>query len=225
MEITDKDLCLVNCTIAGSYCVGSNGGGLFAGKGLHLLNTVLAYNYWGSSMEFNDGYQGANTSLRSLYKGASTAPFGTTYTLATSLDKVPSVTKLFANYQMVSDMHGAGATGARVQLPKSVVMPMFTEDPKSLYPSRVVGIEKDSVLNGTGYPVRANADYSYVDYSDDGGTTWKQFFKLADGVDTANMTPITADQRGVAYYKGKTPIGAATYADSSAKTGLLIIIR
>lgn len=222
-EITDKDLCLVNCTIAGSYCAGNQGGGLYASRGLHLLNTVFGYNYWGSSMDFNDGNQNENTCLRSLYKGKSTAPFGTTYTLATSLDEVPSATKLFANYQMVSDMHGAGATGARVQLPKSVVMPTFAEDRKSVYPSRVIGIEKDSVLNGTGYPVRANADYSYVDYSDDDGATWKQFFKLEDGVDTANMTPITADQRGVGYYKGKTPIGAATYVSDAV--GLVFIVR
>lgn len=224
MEITDRALCLVNCTIAGSYCAGNNGGGLYASRGLHLLNTVFGYNYWGSSMDFNDGNQNENTCLRSLYKGKSTAPFGSNYTLATSLDEVPSVTKLFANYQMVSDMHGAGATGARVQLPKSVVMPMFAEDPKSVYSSRVIAIEKDSVLNGTGYPVRANADYSYVEYSEDEGATWKQFFKLEDGVDTANMTLIAADQRGVPYKNGIPPIGAATVAETSA-SGLQIFIR
>ena len=222
MEITDKDLCLVNCTIAGSYCAANNGGGLYASKGLHLLNTVFGYNYWGSSMEFNDGNQSANTSLRSLYKGVSTAPFGSTYTLATSLDEVPSATKLFANYQMVSDMHGAGATGARVQLPKPVVMPTFAEDPKSLYSSRVIGIKKDSVLNAAGYPVRVNADYSYVEYSEDGGATWKQFFKLENGVDTANMTPIVADQRGVPYKNGIPPIGAAA-PDPTA--GLMLLVR
>ncbi len=222
LEITDNPLCFVNCTIAGSYCVGNNGGGLYASRGLHLLNTVFGYNYWGRSMEFNDGNQGVNTSLRSLYKGASTAPFDTTYTLATSLDEVESSTKLFANYQMVSDMHGAGATGARVQLPKSVVMPTFAEDPKSIYPSRVIGIDKDSVLIAGGYPVRVNADYSYVDYSDDGGATWKQFFKLMDGVDTENMTLITADQRGVPYRLGRTPIGAATYASENVGTSIFV---
>lgn len=222
LEITDRALCFVNCTVAGSYCVGNQGGGLYASRGLHLLNTVFGYNYWGSSMDFNDGNQGVDTCLRSLYKGKSTAPFGSTYTLATSLDEVPSATKLFANYQMVSDMHGAGATGARVQLPKSVVMPTFAEDPKARYSSRVIGIEKDSVLNAAGYPVRVNADYSYVEYSEDGGVTWKQFFKLEDGVDTANMTVIAADQRGVPYRKGIPPIGAAT-VESSA--GMYLIIR
>lgn len=102
------------------------------------------------------------------------------YTLATSLEDVADATKLFANYQMVAEMHGAGATGARVSLPKAVVMPTFAEDPKSVYSSRVIAIEKDSVLNGTGYPVRANADYSYVEYSEDEDATWKQFFKLSN---------------------------------------------
>ena len=205
---TFVSLNFVNCTVVGEYCAESDGGGLFASAQLNMLNSVFAYNYGTSSLKSSDGSQNGNTKLCSLYKGASTAPFGETYTLATSMDDIGSATKLFAGYEMVSDMRGYGPN--RVTLPHAVVMPRLGDDD---YSTRVVEIDPDGVLASDGYPVRVNDDYSYVEYSDDGGNTWKQFFKR-DGADTTNLTRITADQRGVPYKDGLTPVGAATVAAS-----------
>lgn len=209
-------LYMVNCTVAGDYCSNSDGGGIYANSGIHLLNTVLAYNFCRPSnprsCDIAD-YQNVTTKLRSLFKGTSTASFGTTYTLATSPDDT-SATKLFAAYETVSSMSGP-LLPADFSSRGTVTMPAFVSPKLSNDDnfSRVVEIGEDSVLNADGYLVRTNADCTYVEYSEDNGTTWKQFFRR-DGADTANLTVITADQRGVPYKDGLPPIGAATVAAS-----------
>ena len=106
-----------------------------------------------------------------------------------------------------------------VTLPNTVVVyPPITDNPKNPNQPRVVGIVKGGMLDGTGYPVKANADFSYIAYSADNGATWTDFYGTDDG--TAQL--ITADQRGIAYYKGKTPIGAATFAQAA---GLTILFK
>lgn len=101
---------------------------------------------------------------------------------------------------------------------KKVTTPTITDDQKHPELPRVCGIMKGGLLDGMGYPVKANADFSYIAYSADNGATWTAFYGTDDG--TAQL--ITADQRGVPYRKGKTPIGAAT-VESAA--GSFIFIR
>lgn len=210
-------LYMVNCTVAGDYCSSSDGGGIYANSGIHLLNTVLAYNFCRPSnprsCDIAD-YQNVNTNLRSLFKGTSTASFGTTYTLATSPDDT-TATKLFAAYESVSSMSGP-LLPADFSSRGTVTMPAFVSPKLSNDDnfSRVVEIGEDSVLNADGYLVRTNADCTYVEYSEDNGKTWKQFFKRDASADTANLTVITADQRGVPYKDGLPPIGAATVTPS-----------
>lgn len=201
---------LVNCTIAGSYLYGGNDGITYVSSTFRLLNTVFAYNYYGAdSANSGDGYNAGFERICSLYKGTSSVPSIPTYTFATSLADVPTATKLFADYEMVSTRHG-DTQDTRANLPATVLMPKLGDDDDA---PRVVEIGEDSVLASGGYPVRVNADYSYVEYSADGGSTWTQLIKRA-GASTDNLTQITADQRGVPYADGMTPIGAATVAAS-----------
>ena len=205
----------VNCTLAGSFIYGSNtadGSATYVGTTLYILNTVYAYNYVGNSesaVKIGDGYDQGSSRECSLYKNASSVPTIPSYTLATSLDDIPTATKLFADYEMVSDRHG-NSQDLRADLPKAVLMPMLGNDD---YGTRVVEIGEDSVLLSGGYKVRANADYSYIEYSDNGGTSWTKFFSR-DGASTENLTEITADQRGIPYKDGMIPIGAATLTPS-----------
>lgn len=104
---------------------------------------------------------------------------------------------------------------------EKVTTPTITDDPKHPERPRVCDIMMGGLLDGTGYPVKANADFSYIAYSADNGATWTAFY----GTDDGTAQPIAADQRGVSYNNGVPPIGAATYADTSSKTGLLIFIR
>ena len=111
--------------------------------------------------------------------------------------------------------------GSTASLYKNFDFPVFAADEKGKYRSRVIAPAKGGLLDGTGYPVKANADYTHVCYSADGGTTWTDIYKDASA-DDSTLALITADQRGVLYRKGKTPIGAATVEPTA---GMYLIIR
>lgn len=164
------------------------------------------------------GFNGNPTKVNCLW--------GNDYIPVTKLgdeSNVETASKLFTDYAYwESPMIRAYGDTEGVTLPNTtVVYPLITDNSKNPNQPRVVSIVKDGLLDGTGYLVKANADFSYIAYLADKGATWTDFYGTDDG--TAQL--ITADQRGIAYYNGKTPIGAATYAESSPITGLLIIVR
>ena len=212
LQITSAKPYFVNCTVAGSYDRrdGNDCGPLYVGN-LNLLNTVFAYNYKGvSSATLSDKYNQGFARICSIFDGySSLSGSNVPYTLATSMEDLKDAIKLFADYEMVSEGHGY-LPDARVTQP-TALMPKLSGDE---YDTRVVEIDPEGVLASGGYPVRVNADYSYVEYSDDGGKTWKEFFTRT-GASKENLTQIAADQRGVPYADGAVPIGAATVASSS----------
>jgi hypothetical protein len=210
----------INCTFTGGYAAAEdrNGGGLVRISGrATLLNTVLAYNYHKPLLIMNadfGNYGGSQTVINSIFNQVGAD--GVALTLATNLVGISSAARLFASYR---ESNSLLLYGSSCVLARSVVFPE-REVQKEGRPDRplVVPIEKSGLLEGTGYPVKANADYSYVAYSADGGTTWTDLFGTDDG--TAEL--IAADQRGIPYYRGWTPIGAATFVPG---TGLILLVR
>jgi len=212
----------INCTFAGGYAnkesVSQNGA---AAARVYCndvyLNTVMAYNYLLSDLYMNHDHGnlgGSSARYNSIYDATDTAGVG--LTLATSLSEIESASKLFASYHEGNTVPLLATT---LTLSRNVVFP----DVEVLKPGKadrplVVPIEKGGLLDGTGYPVKANADYSYVAYSTDGGTSWTTLY----GVDDETAQLITKDQRGVPY-KGRTPIGAAAVAAQAS--GLILVVR
>ena len=221
---------LVNCTFGGNVFLDmwNSGGGsaITLGNPTTLLNCVLAYNYrnvgegaTGDILTNNDiGKFNSNwTCVNTIANGVDAK--GAAITLASTLDDVDSASEIFADYQAVDSVKFFGTTAT---LRQSLIFPALAADEKNKYRSRVFAPVKGGLLDGTGWPVKANADYTHICYSAD-GETWTDLYKSGTPDDTS-LALITADQRGVPYYKGKTPIGAATYLADNVP-GFMLYVR
>lgn len=222
---------LVNCTFGGNVFLdmrNSGGGSAIAlGNPTTLLNCVLAYNYrnvgdgaTGDILTNSDigKFSSSWTCVNTIANGVDAK--GVPITLASKLDVVDSASKIFADYRSVDSVKFFGTTAA---LRQSLVFPELASDDNGKYRSRVFAPAKGGLLDGTGWLVKANADYTHICYSSDGGGTWTDLYKNGTP-DDSTLAPITADQRGVPYKNGVPPIGAATVAETSA-SGLQIFIR
>lgn len=198
----------VNCTIAGNIMDNttdkSASGGVYKGGTLTLLNSAVVYNYYGKTTA-GDIQSAPNTLVNSFANG--------NYARTTTTNGVGDGTRLFAAYRNVGTITNAAVT----VLDSPVIVPVLNDDAKRV---RVVEIAKNGALDRTGYPVKANADYTYIAYSTDNGTTWT---KLQSSMPDDNGTAvrITTDARGVEYKDGKPPIGAAAVEPSP---GFYIIV-
>lgn len=212
------DYC-VNCTFTGNMFTDNNHGssGGFAvckyGSSLQFLNCVGAFNYnraaADASGDLETGKDFYNVSFFNTVCNGKAADRTT--------DLTPE-TPIFAAFETRASIM---CWGNEITLKDGVVVPSFAPDKKNRYATKVVGIKKGGILDGTGWPVKVNADYSHICYSADGGTTWTDLYKKGTP-DDSTLELITKDQRGVAYCKGKTPIGAATVEPSA---GMYLIIR
>ncbi len=220
LDSRGEDYC-INCTFAGNMFTDNNHGGSggFAacryGSSCRFLNTVGAFNYNRAAADAS----GALETGRDFYDNnfINTICNGKEADRATDL---ASDSPLFAEYE---ERTGITCWGNEINLKDGVVVPVFVPDPKHEYPTRTFGIVKDGLLEGTGYPVMVNADYSHVCYSTDGGSSWTDLYKNGTPDDTT-LALIAADQRGVPYYHGKTPIGAGTFY-KKAEPGCAIFVR
>ena len=221
---------VINCTFGGNMFLdnrNSGGGSATAsGAAAYYLNCVCAYNYRNVGEGVSDavvlngdiGKFGGNWTLLNTVANGKDADGKTDLVYASSLDDVKNASKLFTDYQTINKVK---IYANSANLKDDYVVPAFAEDKKNEYRSCVFSPVKGGILDGTGWPVKVNADYTHICYSADGGTTWTDLYKNGTP-DDSTLELITKDQRGVAYYKGKTPIGAATIEPTA---GLYLIIR
>ena len=217
--------CFVNCTFTGAMDLGTqstaeNGGVLLFNSGSCFLNCVEVGNVLhAKSSDFvtNRGIARYKTTSPATYYRC--IANGLQVDRATPLDLATD--SVFADpFETRKIIQHCGGTQT---LHQDFDFPVLAADPKNEYRSRVVVPAKGGLLDGTGYPVKANADYTHVCFSADDGATWTDLYKDASA-DDSTLALITSDQRGVAYYKGKPPIGAATYVEDGP-AGFSIIIR
>lgn len=221
---------VINCTFGGNVFLNnqnsSGGSATASGGSVTYLNCVFAYNYRNVGDGVADAvktnvdigkFSGGWTLVNTIGNGKC-ADGATDVVYASSLDDVESASKLFADYRMVDTVK---IYASDVKLKGEFVFPAFAADPKGKYRSRVFAPVKDGLLDGSGYPVKVNADYTHICYSPDGGRTWTDLYKNG-APDDSTLALVAADQRGVAYYRGRTPIGAAT---PDPVAGTMITIR
>lgn len=211
---------LVNCTITGSMDNGkeaanSNGSVLFFKDDNAFLNSV----------EITNILKPKDESCRSN-RGAARYGYGTLNVINSIANekRVDRTTSLDLENDLIFaepfvSTNCTSYVGGTMVLYRDFDFPVLEVDPKNLHRSHVVEIARGGLLDGTGYPIKANADYSYIAYSTDNRETWTTLFGEVDG----SAVEITSDQRGIPYYRGKTPIGAATYV--SDNKGLVILVR
>lgn len=199
---------LVNCTMAGNIMDNTSdksaSGGVYKGGTLALLNSAVVYNYYGLTAAGD--IQSAPDTMVDSYANSN-------YARTTTTNGVGDGTCLFAGYRNVGTITNVVVT----TLVSPVIVPVLNSDAKRV---RVVEIAKNGALDRTGYPVKVNANYTYIAYSTDNGTTWT---KLQSSMpdDDGTAVRILSDARGVAYRDGKPPIGAAAVEPSP---GFYIIV-
>ena len=214
---------IVNCTFVGCFDTknaSDTSAAIFCcGGTVNILNSVGAFNYYNAcnSPSVNDDahqYSGTryfyNSVMNAKVWGAKNKDEGDfdCFTTPIFTGEMETNTSIRVNNTLYN-------------LAKPCAIPTWYPDPKGAYASKVIGIVKGGLLDGTGWPVKVNADYTHICYSTDGGANWTDLYKNGTP-DDSTLALITADQRGVAYYKGKTPIGAATIEPTA---GMYLIIR
>ena len=229
--------CFVNCTFVGNrICNSVNctaSASIYSENACSLLNCCSVY-----AANVNGWFSGSTTTPVSTgnYSGLAggSKPVNcltSNYTPVIDLDnaeQLAAMSKLFTGYEYwVYPIPQWKSSYKEVEYwspaNEKVTTPTITDDQNHPERPRVCGIEKGGPLDGTGYPVKVNADYTHICYSVDGGVSWTDLY-TSGTPDDSTLALISADQRGVPYYKGKTPIGAATYVETS-DSGLLIVVR
>ena len=201
-----NDYC-VNCTFTGNMYAqsgnGNNGGYAVCryGTACTFLNTVGTFNYYRSAAsETSDLMTG-----RDFYDNN----FVNTICNGKAADRTTDLTSDSVLFAQTAARSSINCWGTEVALRSGVIVPTLSA--LGDYPSRVVEIKEGGLLDGTGYPVKINDDYTWIQYSSDGGSTWTDFYKAATA-DGSTLALVAADQRGVAYPEVdgvmKAPIGA-----------------
>jgi len=228
----------VNCTFA---ACGANGNGAaiyHKSARVDMVNTMLAYNYKLNATNLWDWYvQGDRYAYASwvkcvnwtlekgkcadvhFYADETGSLEGATYGTAKTTVEFASGDPYAewaesADFPAVVTSSGNFSTDRKVENTSAGPVPVLNSDAKS---SRVVEIARCGPLDGKGYYIRHNSDWSAIAYSKD-GETWTA---MRGSVDDAT-TLVTADQRGVEYRRGLPPIGAAT---SIPLAGMRVMLR
>ncbi len=204
---TRCDAWYVNCTAAGNVNRHSDvrGSTFFVWKTVNILNSAVVWNYYKNGAEINDisRYQGTLNAYNSYFHTAGNGP-------QTKVDvrDYDADTKFFADpMQTVSSFSIFGQTLTHASPISTPVIRNDAADPDA---ARVVAIDKTGVLFRTGWPVKHDANWENIAYSQDGGSTWTALRGSAD----AATIPLAADARGEVYpvVDGVPvpPIGSAT---------------
>ena len=204
---TRCDTWYVNCTAAGNVNRANDvrGSTFYVWKTVNVLNSAVVWNYYKNGAEINDisRYQGTLNAYNSYFHTAGNGP-------QTKVDvrDYDENTKFFADpMQTVSSFSIFGQTLTHSSPISTPVLRNDAADPDA---ARVVAIDKTGVLFRTGWPVKHDANWENIAYSQDGGSTWTALRGSAD----AATIPLAADARGEAYpiVDGVPlpPIGSAT---------------
>lgn len=216
---------IVNCTFVGCFDTknaNDTSAALFiCGGTVNILNSVGAFNYYKALNDpsVNDDahqYGGARNFYNSIMNAA---VWGARNAKTSDFD-------CFSTPIFTGEMETLTSIKIR-NIPQTLAracdIPTWEPDPNTDYTTKVIGIVKGGLLDGTGWLVKVNADYTHICYSADGGGTWTDLYKNGTP-DDSTLALIASDQRGVPYKNGIPPIGAATVAETSA-SGLQIFIR
>ncbi|MGI5868495.1 MAG: hypothetical protein ACOX9C_03490 [Kiritimatiellia bacterium] len=223
----------INCTVVGNVNAHATtkGGTLFAINHVRMLNTACVYNHVDNGAVAMDMYKYGGT--LAAYNCYTRAPAGIFDPSDNVLDYVrqgtPGETATPFFVEAFAEANSFSANGNTVTFSQPVLVPVMSADPRNPATPRVVEPlpnNQGGVLDKMGWPVKANADYSYVAYTKDAGATW---IKLHSAMaDDPTATLITADSRGLAYPINRgtdlpmPPIGSAT---AKTKSGSLIVIH
>ena len=204
---TRCDAWYVNCTAAGNVNRNSDvrGSTFFVWTTVNVLNSAVAWNYYKTGAEINDvsRYQGTLNAYNSYFHTAGNGP-----QTKVDVSDYDADTKFFADpMQTVSSFSIFGQTLTHAN---AISTPVLRNDASNPDAARVVAIDKDGVLFRTGWPVKHDANWENIAYSQDGGSTWTAL----RGSAAAATIPLAADARGEAYpVVGGVPvppIGSAT---------------
>ena len=204
---TRCDTWYVNCTAAGNVNRHSDvrGSTFFVWKTVNVLNSAVVWNYYKNGAELNDisRFQGTLKAYNSYFHTAGNGP-------QTKVDvrDYDADTKLFAEpFETYSSFTVFGST---ITFSSAISSPVLASDPALPALPRVAAIDKAGVLFRTGWPVKHDANWENIAYSQDGGSTWTALRGSAD----AATIPLAADSRGAAYPVESgvplPPIGSAT---------------
>ncbi len=204
---TRCDTWYVNCTAAGNVNRHSDvrGSTFFVWTTVNVLNSAVVWNYYKNGAEINDisRYQGTLKAYNSYFHTAGNGP-----QTKVDVNDYDENTKFFADpMQTVSSFSIFGQTLTHADTISTPVLRNDTANPDA---ARVVAIDKTGVLFRTGWPVKHDANWENIAYSQDGGSTWSALRGSAD----AATIPLAADARGeaypVVYGVPVPPIGSAT---------------
>lgn len=231
MDIRAYPLYMVNCTMVGGINTSNlsdAGGGLNTFSDAKILNSVLAYNYHDLGNQNIDlaVYGGTSTLINSIANSPKKAKYesgSTPYTLAESLQDVPSATKLFGAYEEISSFDGSHTPykgsftddQVVIDLSRTVVVPTL-DKPRGAMKMLSVAPRQGGLLCKTGFPVKANPSRTYLAYSADGGTTWTTLYGTDPG--DGSVSVITTDQLGNTF--AKPPIGAVAPITGGLSIGI-----
>ena len=216
---------IVNCTFVGCFDTknanDTSAAVFICGGYVNILNSVGAFNYYKALNDpavDDDAHKYGGT--RYIFNSViNAAVWGARDTKTADFDCFK--TPVFSGE--IETISSIRIRNVPQSLARACDIPTWDPDPKGRYASKVIGIVKDGLLDGTGWPVKVNADYTHICYSADGGVTWTDLYKNGTP-DDSTLALIASDQRGVPYKNGIPPIGAATYAGASS-IGLIIVVR
>ena len=204
---TRCDTWYVNCTAAGNVNRHSDvrGSTFFVWTTVNVLNSAVVWNYYKNGAEINDvsRYQGTLKAYNSYFHTAGNGP-----QTKVAVNDYDENTKFFADpMQTVSSFSIFGQTLTHAN---AISTPVLRDDAADPNAARIVAIDKTGVLFRTGWPVKHDANWENIAYSQDGGSTWTALRGSAD----AATIPLAADARGEVYpvVDGVPvpPIGSAT---------------
>lgn len=223
----------VNCTVAGNVNgdTSTQGGTLFAINSVHLLNTACVYNYVGNGATAVDLYKyGGTLAAYNCYTHTASSIFSPSDNVKGYVREGTeglAATRFFVE-PLVSET-GFTAGGGTYAFANPILVPTVTadkDDPKAARAVEPLAKAEGGVLDRKGWPVKANADYSYVAYSKDGGATWTKLVSSMNDADAASATLILADSRGKSYPTDAGGIPIPPIGSAIAKAlGLVLIAR